>query len=66
MGGMSRERPVSIQSGRACYNAIKKLGYNVYKYDPLKNISFNIKKILEKLNFQKSIVILLKTKVIQV
>ena len=45
MGGMSRERPVSIQSGRACYNAIKKLGYNVYKYDPLKNISSNIKKI---------------------
>jgi len=42
MGGMSRERPVSIQSGRACYNAIKKLGYNVYKYDPLKNISSNI------------------------
>ena len=45
MGGMSRERPVSIQSGRACYNAIKKLGYNVYKYDPIKNISSNIKKI---------------------
>ena len=43
MGGISRERPVSIQSGRACYNAIKKLGYNVYKYDPLKNISSNIK-----------------------
>ena len=45
MGGRSRERPVSIQSGRACYNLIKKLGYNVYKYDPLKNISSNIKKI---------------------
>ena len=45
MGGRSRERPVSIQSGRACYNAIKKLGYNVYKYDPLKNILSNIKKI---------------------
>ena len=44
MGGKSRERPVSIQSGRACYKAIKKLGYNVYKYDPLKNISSNIKK----------------------
>ena len=45
MGGSSRERPVSIQSGRACYKAIKKLGYSVSKYDPIKNISSNIKKI---------------------
>ena len=45
MGGRSRERPVSIQSGRACYKAIKKLGYSVSKYDPIKNISSNIKKI---------------------
>ena len=45
MGGRSRERPVSIQSGRACYKAIKKLGYNVFKYDPIKNISSNVKKI---------------------
>ena len=44
MGGRSRERPVSIQSGRACYKAIKKLGYSVSKYDPIKNISSNIKK----------------------
>ena len=44
MGGKSRERPVSIQSGKACYEALKKLGYVVCKYDPLKNISNNIKK----------------------
>ena len=45
MGGRSKERPISIQSGKACYLAIKKLGYNVYKYDPINNISYNIKKI---------------------
>ena len=44
MGGKSRERPVSIQSGKACYEALRKLGYEVCKYDPLKNISNNIKK----------------------
>ena len=45
MGGRSRERQISIQSGHACYRAIKKLGYKVYKYDPIKNIYNNIKKI---------------------
>ena len=44
MGGKSRERPVSIQSGKACFEALRKLGYEVCKYDPLKNISNNIKK----------------------
>ena len=44
MGGKSRERPVSIQSGKACFEALNKLGYEVCKYDPLKNISNNIKK----------------------
>lgn len=44
MGGKSRERPVSIQSGKACYAALIKLGYNVCKYDPIKNISNNIRK----------------------
>ncbi len=45
MGGNSRERPVSLQSGRACFETIKKLGYNVVKYDPLNNVYQNIKKI---------------------
>jgi len=44
MGGRSRERSVSIASGKACYDAIKKIGYKVFKYDPLKNIKNNIKK----------------------
>jgi len=45
MGGRSKERSVSINSGKACYQAIKKIGYEVYKYDPIKNIKNNIKKI---------------------
>lgn len=44
MGGRSRERPVSIASGKACYDAIKKIGYKVSRYDPVKNIKNNIKK----------------------
>ena len=45
MGGKSRERPISIQSGKACLNAIKKLGYKTYKLDPINAIEKNIKKI---------------------
>lgn len=45
MGGKSRERPVSLQSGKACFNAIKKIGYNVSKFDPINNISKNLRKI---------------------
>jgi len=45
MGGRSKERLVSIDSGKACYQAIKKIGHEVYKYDPIKNIKNNIKKI---------------------
>ncbi len=45
MGGKSRERPISLQSGKACFEAIKKIGYDVCKYDPIKNVSKNIKKI---------------------
>ena len=45
MGGKSRERQISIQSGNACFNAIKKLGYKTYKFDPIKQIEKNIRKI---------------------
>ena len=44
MGGRSRERSVSIASGRACCYALKKIGYKVFRYDPVKNIKNNIKK----------------------
>ena len=29
LGGKSRERKVSIESGKACFNAIKKIGHKV-------------------------------------
>ena len=45
MGGKSRERPISIQSGKACFNAIKKIGYKTYQLDPINRIEKNIKKI---------------------
>ena len=35
MGGKSRERSISIQSGQACFDAIKKMGYLTYKFDPV-------------------------------
>ena len=36
LGGTSKERKVSLESGRACINALKNLGYNVITFDPLK------------------------------
>jgi D-alanine-D-alanine ligase len=36
MGGPSKERPISIQSGKACFKALKQCGYNVEKFDPKK------------------------------
>ena len=43
MGGPSKERSVSILSGKACYRALKKAGYEVVKIDP-KNENFNLSK----------------------
>jgi len=34
LGGTSREREVSLESGKACALALKKIGYNVSKFDP--------------------------------
>ena len=34
MGGPSKERSVSILSGKACYKALIKAGYDVIKIDP--------------------------------
>ena len=36
LGGTSRERKVSLDSGKACLKAIKKLGYKVDTHDPAK------------------------------
>ena len=43
MGGPSKERSVSILSGKACYRALKKAGYDVVKIDP-KNENLNLSK----------------------
>lgn len=43
MGGPSKERSVSILSGKACYRALKKAGYEVVKIDP-KNENLNMSK----------------------
>jgi D-alanine-D-alanine ligase len=41
LGGTSGERKVSLDSGRACIKALKKIGYKVSSFDPKKK-SFNL------------------------
>ena len=41
LGGTSGERAVSLASGKACINALKKKGYKVLSFDPKKN-NFNL------------------------
>jgi len=41
LGGISGERAVSLESGRACAKALKKKGYNVSTFDPKIN-NFNL------------------------
>ena len=44
LGGNSREREISLESGKSCILALKKIGYKVLKFDP-KYFSFqNLKK----------------------
>ena len=40
LGGTSREREVSLESGKSCILALKKIGYRVLKFDP-KYLSLN-------------------------
>ena len=44
LGGTSREREVSLDSGQACLKAIKRLGYNVSTFDPAKKMLNEIDK----------------------
>ena len=37
LGGTSGEREVSLDTGKACIKAIKKLGYKVSTFDIIKN-----------------------------
>ena len=45
LGGTSRERPVSLDTGKACVKAIKNLGYTVITFDPAKKLFNEIKKL---------------------
>ena len=33
-GGYSKEREISLETGRSCILALKKIGFNVIKFDP--------------------------------
>ncbi|MDI6744041.1 MAG: D-alanine--D-alanine ligase [Thermodesulfovibrionales bacterium] len=44
MGGVSSEREVSLRSGSAVFNALKKLGYNAVEIDAASNICEVLKK----------------------
>ena len=45
MGGDSRERAVSLETGNACIKSLKRQGYIVQKFDPLKKFYGEIKKL---------------------
>ena len=44
LGGTSRERNVSLETGRECIKAIKRLGYKVKQFDPYKKFLNEIDK----------------------
>ena len=44
LGGTSKEREVSLDTGKACINAIKRLGYKVLTLDPAKTMLNEIDK----------------------
>ncbi len=44
LGGNSREREISIKTGKACIAAIKRLGYKVELFDPKSKSFFDIQK----------------------
>ena len=41
LGGTSEEREISLDSGRACVKALRKIGYKVSTFDPKKK-SYNL------------------------
>jgi len=45
LGGVSKERDVSLKSGKACSKAIKRLGYRVITFDPAKKFLNEIDKL---------------------
>ena len=51
LGGNSRERAISIKTGKACIAAIKRLGFRVEKFDPKMRSFLEIKKTKSKIIF---------------
>ena len=51
LGGNSRERAISIKTGKACIAAIKRLGFRVEKFDPKIRSFLEIKKTKSKIIF---------------
>ena len=47
LGGNSREREISLKTGKACIVAIKKLGFKVEIFDPKKNHFLILKKVIQ-------------------
>ena len=45
LGGNSRERKISLETGKSCILALNKIGFQTIKFDPKKNSLSNIKKI---------------------
>lgn len=45
LGGNSREREISIKTGKACMKAIKRLGYKIITFDPKKQSFLDLFKI---------------------
>ena len=44
LGGTSKERKISLATGRACIKALKKIGYKVSEFDPAKQLLNEIDK----------------------
>ena len=43
LGGNSKEREISLESGKSCIKALKKIGYKILKFDPKKESLLKIK-----------------------
>ncbi len=50
LGGTSRERKISLSSGKACMKAIEKLGYNYRTFDPAK------KNLIDLINYKPDVI----------
>jgi len=54
LGGTSKERQVSLETGASCINSLKKSGYKVSRFDPKFSSIFNCKDLIP----EKSLILL--------